>query len=87
MSEDPESGDTMDLTPVEVETLIIMLERGDDIPSNIAEHSDRHRKSVSRKLTDLSDRGFVTSKGGGVYALTPEGVLLAQALRREKTTS
>ena len=86
MKPDDSVKEGMDLTPVEVESLLMLLERGDDIPSNIAKHTDRHRKSVSRKLSDLEKRGFVKGKGGGVYALTSEGVLLAQALRREGKT-
>jgi len=78
--------DDMDLTPVEVETLLMLLKRGDDIPNNIAKETGRHRKSVSRKLSSLEDRGFVEGKGGGVYGLPSEGVLLAQALTREGHT-
>ena len=82
----PEDGDAddMDLSPVEVETLIALLDRGDDVPTNLADATGRHSKSVGRKLKDLENKGLVASKGAGVYTLTSEGVLLAHALRRER---
>lgn len=73
----------MDLSKVGRESLVALLSYGDNTPKNISERTDRHRKSVSRSLRGLSDEGYVTEKGGGVYALTPDGVSLARALRRE----
>lgn len=74
------------LTPVAREVLVALLDRHDDVPSNLAEHTDRHRKSVSRKLKELEKEGYVESKGAGVYRLTSDGVLLARAIRAEGET-
>lgn len=67
-----------------MDALVDLLVNGDDTPKNIAERTQRHRKSVAEKLTDLEDDGFVENKGGGVRKLTTDGVRMAQALYRER---
>lgn len=68
------------LSPVERDILHHLLTGGDDVPGNIAEATDRHPKSVSKRLPDLVDEGLIRNKGRGVYTLTPSGVSLARSL-------
>ena len=79
----------MSLTPVQREVLVHLLERGDDIPANIAEATGTHSKSVSRVLTGMGEEslvglGLVSDKGRGVYTLTGEGEERAESLVRRR---
>lgn len=72
------------LSPVEMDAIVDLLEHGDNTPKNISRNTGRNRKNVSDRLQDLEDKGLAISKGGGVYALTREGILMAQAVRRNR---
>lgn len=69
------------LSPVARDALVDLLIHGDNVPSNIAANTDRHPKSVSKRLSDLEDDGLVENKGSGVYALTLEGIAIARRLK------
>ena len=72
----------MDLSPVERETLLILLSHGDNVPKAISDRADRHSKSVSRSLSRLEDRGYVVRKNKyGVWTLTDEGEAVAEQLQ------
>ena len=77
----------MELSPVERATLICLLNRGDNVPMNIADETEFHSKSVSRSLSNLEDRGHVENKGRGVWTLTTSGVDLAQLAREIENES
>ena len=68
----------MQLTPVERDILSHLLLNGDDMAANIAEEYDRHRGSVTRSFSSLSEMELVRNKGNGVYELTNAGVRVAQ---------
>ena len=67
----------MSLTETEMEVLHDLAVNGDNVPSNIAENTGRHPKSVSRSLSgetnSLESRGYVRNKGRGVWTITGEG--------------
>jgi DNA-binding IclR family transcriptional regulator len=74
----------MDLTSVDVAVLRDLYTNGDDVPANVAERTGHHRVSVSRCLSgkedSLEERGFVESKGRGVWRLTQDGLEVARRL-------
>jgi DNA-binding MarR family transcriptional regulator len=79
----PKSGMTADtdgITDLGGDILVHLYLSGCDVPANIAEHWDRSRPAVSRRLSELSDRGLVKSKGRGVWKLTPAGATYARTL-------
>lgn len=69
----------------EGDVLIDLFTNGDNTPSNIAENTDNHRKTVQRRLAGLEDRGLVYNKGGGVYRLTPEGFVAARVINQHRS--
>jgi Mn-dependent DtxR family transcriptional regulator len=76
----------MSLTPVQKDVLLFLLNKGDDIPANIADGTKRHSKSVSRVLTGMDESllelGLVEDKGRGVYSLTDEGEERARSISK-----
>jgi Mn-dependent DtxR family transcriptional regulator len=60
-------------TPAERAVLVHLLTNGDDLPSNIADETEYHRKSIQRAISRLSEDGLVRNKGRGVYTLTEDG--------------
>lgn len=70
---------TEEPTPMGVEILIDLLINGDNNPANISDNIDRSRPGVSDRLKDMSESGWVASKGSGVWTLTPAGISLAQS--------
>ena len=49
------------------------LQRGQNLGANVAENIDRHKKTVTRRATQLEDYGLVENIGNGVYRLTDRG--------------
>lgn len=70
----------MSLSPVERAILTDLSENGDNVPTNIADSTGHHSKSVSRSLSNLEDREIVRNKGRGVWTLTADGKELAARL-------
>lgn len=68
------------LSEVDRAALVDLLLNGDNVPSNIAENTGHHPKSVSKRLGILEDDGLVENKGSGVYSLTLEGISVARKL-------
>ena len=62
--------------------LVDLLLNGDNAPSNIAENTDYHSKSVQKRLKELEKDGFIENKGSGVYTLTLEGIATARTIRQ-----
>jgi len=75
----------MNLTPTERDILEHLLLRGDDRAVNIAEHTGRHRVSVSQRASDLEDKGLLINKGNGVYRLTNAGLTAARNVRDNRS--
>lgn len=70
------------LTAVDRDVVVDLLVHGDNLPSNIADNTGRHVTSVSRRLAELDDQGFVYNKGSGVWTLTLDGIVVARTVRR-----
>jgi len=73
-------------TGVDKSILTELLEVGNLSPSVLADRTGHHPKSVSKRLSQLEDDGFVENLGG-VWALTTSGVRAAQALERDRDTT
>lgn len=69
------------LTPVERGLLVDLLAHGDNVPSNIADNTGYHEKSVCRSVSKLEDEKLVRNKGRGVYTLTHRGLEQAEELK------
>jgi Mn-dependent DtxR family transcriptional regulator len=72
------------LSSVEMDVLASLLIAGDNTPSNIADDTDRHKTSVSDRLSDLQAKGLVENKGRGVWTLTISGANLARTVIRHR---
>ena len=68
------------LSPVERDVLVDLLTHGDNVPGNIADNTDRHPKSVSKRLKSLEEKELIENKGRGVYTLTMDGIAVARRL-------
>ena len=75
------------LTAVDRDVVVNLLINGDNLPSNIAENTDRHVTSVSRRLAELDDQGLAENKGSGVWTLTLDGIVVARTVRRSDESS
>jgi DNA-binding IclR family transcriptional regulator len=69
-------------SPVKRAVLVDLLLHGDNTPANISQNTGKHRSNVNTRLQELESNGYVENKGGGVYALTLEGISAARAIRR-----
>ena len=49
------------------------LHRGQNLGANVAEATDRHQKTISKRVTQLEDYGLVENIGRGVYRITDRG--------------
>lgn len=85
MTQPPDPNNSDMLTSVSRDALADLLIHGDNTPKNIADNTGRHRKNISERLIDLEEEGFVINKGGGVYTLTQEGLVMARAVVRDRT--
>lgn len=68
------------MNTTEREILVHLREKGDNIPSNIADAIDRHSGSVQRSIGELESRELVENKGRGVYTLTEKGDEASESL-------
>lgn len=66
------------------DVLVDLLENGANTPSNVAENTDRHPKTVSERLADLESSGYVRNKGG-VWELTMKGLTAAQTISQHRS--
>lgn len=64
-------------------TLVFLLDESGHchVPIGIAEGTGYARETVSRGLSELSDKGYVRNKGHGVWILTEAGIEKATELR------
>jgi Mn-dependent DtxR family transcriptional regulator len=75
-----------DLTPMQQDIMEMLLIDGAGSPTSLSQLLPNRRPSISNALSDLEDLDLVYNKGGGVYALTPEGVTVIRVLLRSDET-
>ena len=72
------------LSSGEMDVLADLLLHGDNTPGNISDNTGKHETTVSRALSDLEDKGLVSSKGRGVWTLTLRGAHMSQTVIRHR---
>lgn len=67
-------------SPTENDILVVLLLHGERQPQTISEKADRHPRSISRSISNLTEEGLVMELGRSNYGLTIEGYSEAREL-------
>jgi len=70
----------MDFAESEKKMLVLLLLRGDNSMSGLAELSGYSRTTVYRARDNLSDEGLIVEKSGGVWTLSDAGRRVAASI-------